>query len=128
MPLMIDTSILIDYLRGYAPALRYLDFLSAKRVNISVITAMEVLQGTLSKKSFFIAQRFLSHFQIIHLSESISKRGLNLQQAYHISHSLSLPDSFIAATALERKSLLITRNVKDFSFIGKLKIEKPYFE
>ncbi len=173
MPLIIDTTVLIDYLRLYDPAIKYFD-LSEKRKEIqaiSVVSAMEVLQGCRDKKSFIleppripsawlklwrlhrqmpsggmkaaekrttskpcafsvgwfiIVQKFLSCLRILHISEQMSKRAFALQQKYHLSHRLSLPDSFIASTALVSKASLVTSNLKDFEFIPLLKIISPY--
>lgn len=124
---MFDTSILVDYIREYEPAVDYLQLaISKEKASISVISAMELVQGAGDKKSFHIVQTFLSHFSIIHLSDAISEEAFNLQQTYHFPYHLKLADALIAATALAHNSTLVTQNVKDFTFISKIKIKKPY--
>lgn len=127
MPLIFDTSILVDYLREYEPAIHYLQLVILKeKANISVISAMELVQGAADKRSFHIAQRFLSRFFIIHLSDLISEEAFNIQQKYHFPYRLKLADALIAATALEHNSTLITQNIKDFQYLPRLKVKKPY--
>lgn len=127
MSLTLDTSILVDYLREYEPAIRYLQLaISKEKANISVISAMELVQGALDKKSLYIVQKFLSHFSIVHLSSTISEEAFILQRTYHFPYHLKLADALIAATALKHNSVLVTQNIKDFTFIPRMKIKKPY--
>jgi len=50
---------------------------------------------------------------------------IELVRTYSKSHGLMFGDAIIAATCLENDLILITYNVRDFQFIGKLKVLKP---
>ena len=52
----------------------------------------------------------------------ISTIVLNLLREYRLSHGLLIPDSLIAATAIEMDSSLISKNQKDFRFIESLRL------
>ena len=47
---------------------------------------------------------------------------LQLMETYSLSHTLSLPDALIAATALVHNIEIYTLNTKDFGFIPNLSI------
>jgi len=47
---------------------------------------------------------------------------MNLATQYAKSHSLDIPDSLIAATAVEQRSKLFTYNINNFRFITGLEI------
>jgi len=59
------------------------------------------------------------------VDEEISAVFLSLLGEYALSHRLSLPDAFIAATAVQGNMPLYTLNLKDFSFIPDLQIYVP---
>ncbi len=59
--------------------------------------------------------------RIIPFSASMAKRCASL----HFPHSLSERDAMIAATALEHRFTVVTRNIKDFQNMG-LKLLNPW--
>ena len=121
---IIDTSVLVDYLRGLPSAVEFLD--SVKLPHISVITGMEIIQGSRNKKELEINFSFLNNFRIIEIDREISKTTMSLIKKYRLKYNAKILDAFIAATAINQSKKLITRNIKDFKFIKKLKIKAPY--
>ena len=65
--------------------------------------------------------QILEAYQMIDLSESIIQRAVALRQ----DRKMSLGDSIIAATALERSLTLWTANTKDFAHIHGLNMFNP---
>jgi predicted nucleic acid-binding protein len=47
-----------------------------------------------------------------------------LAEDYHLSHSLEIADTIIAATSLEHNDVLLTANGKHYSFIPNIQIQK----
>jgi predicted nucleic acid-binding protein len=45
-----------------------------------------------------------------------------LMESYALSHSLTIPDALIAATALDHDLSPYTLNIRDFRFIPELKL------
>ena len=68
---------------------------------------------------------FLRSFQILMISEPISRGALKLLQQYRLSHGLLIADALIAATALSLNCPLASRNQRDYRFITGLTL-LPY--
>ena len=60
------------------------------------------------------------------ISEMISVRARNLTVRYARSRGLTIPDALIAATTIATRALLLTRNVRHYSFIPHLQVRLPY--
>lgn len=121
---IIDTSILVDYLRGVPLAVDFLD--SIELPCISVITGMEIIQRSRNKKELEINFSFLNNFRIIEINREISKITMNLIKKYRLKYNAKILDTFIAATAINQNKKIITKNIKDFQFIKEIKIKNPY--
>ena len=119
---LIDTSIIVDYLRGNQQAALFLN--SQKAVTISVINAAEIYQGAKNKKELNILKELIGHFVIIPLTANISQKALALLEEYTLSSHLLILDALIAATAIENKLTLITGNEKHFVMIKGLNVKK----
>lgn len=122
MVYLCDTCILIDFLRGKT---EIKDKLSKDRefgLGMSSVTYMELMVGALNKREVGIIKKAFSDFEIVEISESISKKARNLIEKFTKSHGLLIPDALIGATALELDLPLYTANLKDFQFIPDLKL------
>lgn len=127
--IIIDTAILIDYLREYPKAVYFLDneyFVKQTKPHISAITAMEIIDGAKDKTDQEILISWLKKFRLIEISKKISQKAFAIKTSYNLTHHISLADALIAATALEHKAQLFTRNLKDFDFIPEIKVKSPY--
>jgi tRNA(fMet)-specific endonuclease VapC len=114
--ILIDTDVLIQFLKGDSRAVKALEAMSDSRA-VSAITAMELYFGGRDKKEIKLLQKFLSNFIILQLDEEISRKGIAMIERYAKSHGLCIPDALIAATALLKNLELLTCNRKDFRFI-----------
>ena len=89
---------------------------------ISVISAMELYYGAFNKTELNKLKKFVELFHIININEEISDLSKKLVFDYAKSHSLDIPDSLIAATAIINNINLLSYNKKDFKFINNLKL------
>jgi predicted nucleic acid-binding protein len=105
--LLLDTNILIDILRGEAPALAWLE--QQQRPRISVISWIEVLVGCREGESGRV-QAWLETFPRLPLDDAIALESVRLRQR----HGLKIPDAIILATARCADLSLATRNSRDF--------------
>lgn len=121
---LIDTSILVDYLRQLPPAVNFLDSLNLPY--ISAITGMEIIQGSRSRRELEVNLSFLKNFRIIEIDSKISKTAMSLLKKYQLKYNAKILDTFIAATALNKNKILFTRNIKDFDFIDGINVKLPY--
>ena len=119
MQAIFDTNILINYLMGYEQA--KIELKQYNSPQISIITKMEVLIGT-TEDNEEIIRDFLDNFIIIPLNEDIAEIAVEIRK----KNKIKLPDAIIWATAKYKNSLLITRNIKDFS-IQSADIKIPYY-
>lgn len=122
--MLVDTDVLIWHLRGYPQATQKLDSFSA--LTISAVTYMELLQGLRSKAEMNALQKSLAmrHTQRLPLTPSITERAMALMEGIVLSDGLQMGDALIAATSLEHQLPLLTGNVKHFSAIANLRVER----
>ena len=73
-PLLIDTDILIDYLRGQAAAVSYLESL-AEPLLISAITVAELYAGVGEGTERQALESFVTAFHVVMIDEMIAERG-----------------------------------------------------
>lgn len=118
MKALFDTNILIDYLNGRNEAQKILK--EYPNPQISIITKIEILVGAKEEEEI-ILREFLRNFSVVPLNEEIAEISVTIRQ----EHRVKLPDAIIWASAKYMKSLLITRNIKDFS-IHSSEIKIPY--
>lgn len=122
--ILLDTDVIVDYLRGFEPAVRFFKDLDIENTATSVITEAELLAGNHnqepSKRRTLI--EFLGPFQSISIDHFIAVAAGDIAR----SNGLALPDALIAATAKQYKAALYTRNVKDFQRVAGLDVRKPY--
>jgi predicted nucleic acid-binding protein len=121
--MLVDTDVMIWFLRGHSGARLRLNQLSA--LNISVMTWLELLQGFRNNAEKHAVQKSLHLRRAVQIPfiPAISNRAVLLMEALTMSHGMQSSDALIAATALEHDLTLLTGNVKDFSPVPGLKIE-----
>ncbi len=120
---LVDTDVLIWYLRGDANAYRLIHDLNA--FCISSVTYMELIQGMRNKVELRTLQKTLKQWQVktIYINEEIAARALFLMEEYFLSHSMQLADSLIAATCLVYGMDIITANDKHYRVVKGLNID-----
>ena len=122
--MMIDTDVLVWYLRGSDTARRFVE--DNLPFSISSVTYMELLQGMKDKKEFLRFQRQFKKWktEIIHLDQEVSARAVFYVQEYSLSHSMKLADALIAATAVQNSERLCTANDRHYKFIPNIELRK----
>lgn len=124
---MFDTDILVDALRGFRAGLDYVETAEQQgALRLSITTEMELMVGCRNRRELRRLERFLRRFTILALTEVIAARAVTLLRQYRLSHSLSITDALIAATALAYNETLYTKNVRHFRMIPGLMVVRPY--
>ncbi|GAX61155.1 nucleic acid-binding protein [Candidatus Scalindua japonica] len=120
---LIDSDILIDFLRGIEGARNYLSILSKDAtLCCSVITIAEIYAGmrkTEEKKTTTLLDGLFS----IPISEEIARIAGEFKRDTK-SQKLELDNCLIAATALAENAVLATKNLKHYP-MKKLNLESP---
>ncbi len=121
--MLVDTDVVIWYLRGHEAAARLLDSLPDLR--LSAITWMELVQGCRNRLELRRLKDDVSRRRalILPLSESISARAMALVEAHFLRDGLLLADALIAATAIEHGLRLSSANGKHFRSIPGLVLQ-----
>lgn len=124
MILLLDTTVLIDLLRGRK---RYRALLSdhvksGDALATSAINIGEVYAGMRSSEQER-TEFLLASLDCFPITSAIARRAGNLKREWAAKgRTLSLPDMIVAATAIEHSSALMTDNGKDFRMIRGLEI------
>lgn len=122
--LLIDTSVLIDFLRVKSQKEETLYYKLAKAGHpfyASILTHSELFSGKSiweDKNARSAAEKLFSEIELIPLDITVSQQAGKIRAYYDIT----LIDSIIAATALINKLRLVTLNKKDFKKIKGLKL------
>jgi predicted nucleic acid-binding protein len=121
--LLLDTDVLIDYLRGVPEAVTYLE--SRKEVLlISAVTVGELYAGVRAGRERKALDAFMGAFEIVVLDASLAERGGLLRRDYGKSHGTGLADALIAASAERQEAVLVTLNRKRFPMLREVLV--PY--
>jgi len=120
--ILLDTTVLIDALRGHRPALDYLRGLEEPPA-CSELTRVEVLRGV-RRPEREATEALMRSLRWVGVDEEIARRAGVLGRTWHRSHALSTVDLVIAATALELGAELATSNTRHFPMFAGLK--RPY--
>ncbi len=121
---LVDTNAVIDYLGSKLPTfgMFLINSLVNSNLNISIISKIELLGFNTTTEDHQLLVNFINDANLINLTDLIVERTIAIRKLYKIK----LPDAIIAATALENKLILITRNMFDFQNIAGLTIINPY--
>jgi predicted nucleic acid-binding protein len=122
---LLDTDVLIDIQRGYAPALAWFSNL-AELPRVSGFTVMELIQDAPSAQHLRQAMKLVSPLPVIWPTEAECGRALADFATYHLSHGLGLLDALIAACVIGRAATLCTFNVKHYAAVPGLATAQPY--
>lgn len=121
--ILVDTDILIDYLKGEKQAVDFLEGIKGPLL-ISSINAAELYAGVRIGKEESILEIFLKAFQIIPVSVEIAKRGGLYCRDFRKSHNIGLADAVIAATIDIMECELATLNKKRYPMFNNILV--PY--
>lgn len=119
---LVDTDILIDYLRGHPIAVRFVTQ-HADRITVSAMSVAELyagVRGTAEGAERKDLENFLALFPVIPVSADIARVGGLYRKAYGRSHGVGLADAVVAATAGLSESALKTLNVKHYPMFSGL--------
>lgn len=120
---LIDTDVLIDYLKGRDEAVHFLESQQVSML-ISAITVGKLYAGVRDGKERLLLDNFIEYFQVVPLNRALAVKGGLFRRDFKKSHSVGLADAMIAATAESENATLVTLNQKHFPMISDIVI--PY--
>lgn len=125
---LLDTSVAVDHLRGYGPAMALLEDLiqSGGPVVASELTRFELLVGARPDEHDRL-ENFFSVLDWIPVSEDVARRAGEYARSYRHSHSgIGVVDYLLAGTASAVGADLVTTNVRHFPMFDNLRPPYPY--
>lgn len=117
---LLDTDVLIDFLRGCSKAV---DFINANsyQIILSSIVVAELYAGVKGESELKVLESFISLFRVVPVTSEIAKTGGLYKRDYGKSHGVGLADAIIAATCDAENVELKTLNTKHYPMIKDLK-------
>jgi predicted nucleic acid-binding protein len=122
--ILIDTDVLIWYMRGNEKAYDIIENLNS--FSISVVTYMELVQGMKNKKELNSLRQALHGWntKLVYISEEISAKAMFFVEQHFLSHSLQLADALIGASAITYGLPVVTGNDKHYKVMGDIEVQK----
>jgi predicted nucleic acid-binding protein len=112
--ILVDTDVLIDHLRGhrrFAPG--------KDTIHVSSVTRAELFAGRGSEETR--VRRLLDPFAELPVDRPVAERAGRMRRTTNIR----IADALIAATAVQHRLTLVTRNVNDFASLTGIRVRKP---
>ncbi len=122
---LIDTNIFIHYLKNDKKAVDYFNYLKTANEDVyfSFINKVELLSySQLNNNEIKSINEMLNQFKRIGLDEKIEEKTIDIRK----KNRLKIPDSIIAASALNLGCTLVTRNESDFNNVPDLILYNPF--
>jgi predicted nucleic acid-binding protein len=110
---LVDTDVLVDHLRARAR------LPIAGRFAYSVVSRFELFAGRATEEG--VVNALLQPHREIAVDRAIAERAGRIRR----EDRLEPADALIAATALEHRLALVTRNLRDFGKVRDLRIRDP---
>jgi predicted nucleic acid-binding protein len=120
---LVDTTILVDHLRGREDARQYLKSIEGNR-SVSVVSRAELFAGVFDEEDRRKVETLLSAFRVHEVTAPIAEKGGFFKRDYQPSHGTGIADALIAATAEIHDVRLVTLNEKHFPMLDDLIV--PY--
>ena len=119
-PVLVDTDVLVDFLRGRPNAVVLVREFSASIILPSIVIA-ELYAGVKGEEELRRLDSLISLFRVIPLSAELARAGGLHKRLYAKSHGVGLADAIIAATVEDENAELKTLNTKHYPMIKGLR-------
>jgi len=123
---LVDTSILVDYLRGNKIAENWLGSFGPGELAISVVTAAELVAGCRNRREQINVEKELAFYPMLWISSATSVVAWEWYRHYRLSDGVGFLDCLIGASAYQYEIIVCTLNEKHFRSFPNMKVERPY--
>lgn len=124
-PILIDTDVIIDHLRGFEDSKKLLKEVELGNflAYFSAITEAELYSGQRMgvRSERRKMDRLLKIMHRIDVNSEVARKAGEIRRKYGVE----LPNAIIAATAFIIRAELVTRNTKHYKSIKKIKLKTP---
>ena len=119
-PILPDTDVLVDFLRGHSKAVAFVNTCHA-HVILSPIVIAKLYAGVKGDAEYAALQDFVSLFRVVPVSAEIAKAAGLYKRDFGKSHGVGLADAILAATAEAENAELKTLNTRHYPMLKNLK-------
>lgn len=122
--IIADTNVLIDFLRGTAPAAERVALeLRTRSFATTAVTVFELRSGARSERQRRAVAELLDAMTLVPLGSREAEFASNLRiELESRGEGIGMADYLIAGTCLSREALLLTRNRKHFERVPGLSL------
>lgn len=121
--LVVDTDVLIDYLRDQPQAVAFLEG-TEQPLATSAITVAELYAGVRDGEERRRIDAFVAAFEVLPLDRQPAQHAGFWRRQYGPSHGTGLADALIAASAEAAGATLVTLNRRHFPMLAEVLV--PY--
>ena len=122
-PVMLDTDVVIDYLRNQPDAISFVHGLPSAPM-LSVITVAELYRGVRDGRERDELDQLIADSVVVPLDAASAVAGGLHQRQYAKSHGVGFADALIAALVQEQRVTLVTLNEKHYPMLADVFV--PY--
>lgn len=119
---LVDTDVLVDFLRGRSQAVDWIAQ-CARPPMISTVTVAELHAGMRPDEAFAL-DTMLAVLVSVPVDDAVARLAGKIRREFGPSHGTGMADAMIAASAMESDAVLVTLNRKHFPMVDKLQV--PY--
>ena len=121
--LLLDTDVLIDYLRNVPSALAFVDE-ATEPLLVSAVSVGELFAGVREGEERIRLNAILKLVTVVPLDADAAETGGLYRRDFRGSHNTGLADALIAASSEQHSARLVTLNRKHFPMLPDLLV--PY--
>ena len=121
--LLLDTDVLIDFLRGQPQAVQLLEDTDCE-FHVSAVSVAELYVGVRDGREREVLDQLVGVLRTIEISTEIAQQAGLWRREYGKSHGTDILDALIAACADALQIPLATLNVKHFPMLPR--VSAPY--
>lgn len=127
MKYLLDSNICIHFFRGAFNILNKLQAVALRNCAISEITLAELVFGAENsnnpQKNHQLIEAFINQLTVLPIFDAIPMYGKEKSRLRKNGRMISDFDLLIGCTAVEKKLIMVTENIREFERISNLKIE-----
>jgi len=116
--ILLDTDVMVDVLRGYEPAVKWLNELHEQEIGVPGLVAMELVQGSQNSREQHQLEKTLAEYHLYWPDSEDCDRALRSFSSHHLSDNIGLLDALIAETVIGLNAELATFNIKHLERIA----------
>jgi predicted nucleic acid-binding protein len=124
---LIETTILVDYLRQSHAAANYLDTARSHGSSIcSAVTQAELIVGSRTCAELRAIDQLLARFNIEPIDRNDSVRALSWLRKYFHTRGVGFHDCLLGAASVRRRIPIATLNEKHIKVLPGVRVMRPY--